>query len=626
MDIFHSIWTRCTNVLFYGGVYLINILLSSIIKVGFKDTRLYTQVKYKNNRIMYILGNGLYNFNTRVIKKGSLTNASLQLTRGLESIIKITDLKLIIHKIKSPNIEACIRKDWKTDYFNLDNDINHLEIIKKRLSNIHVIIHSLELFYENDTDIRVYFSNISIQRRRGSDDISIRIGRMKMYYKEIFIGLVNKNTIIIKTDNEGVLRKFINIDSININFFTKILYNGFIDKLRQIYEEISTDGSEILPYCRINNVRVNSYLLNYIQLNCKNIVVDNDIFKIGYILGKIWKKDSIWINDMDIHLNSNRRPEIRHLRIRLFTSTSDKLYKTFIILRKKFFPIHERKQHIKDAPVLPCNNIISSYIYNKQILSSPETYKSLNVDVSDEVLDEAYVKDLLDITLKYKLFIKSIQVDLSYNGGKIVADEVSIKTDDCHTYLYITNWVFYKHKIKYISKYNTGSSEQCIFKFNNNEMDITPYKLIIFLDTKQFSYSFNIIKDNIARLTHLFSSNFYYYNRGYIFERFYLRSFYTEFSYKKRHLRLGKLIEGNKLQLLNCLNVSHVDLILKEVIMVYPVNWEQVIKKIIRVYAGSIYEYNMDSIIKKIAGPKAVSVMNLKQNLKAFKKKLRNFK
>ena len=53
----------------------------------------------------------------------------------------------------------------------------------------------------------------------------------------------------------------------------------------------------------------------------------------------------------------------------------------------------------------------------------------------------------------------------------------------------LNNFNKFKHKIKYISKYNAGSSDQCIFKFNNDEMDIVPYKLIIFLDTKQYSYS-----------------------------------------------------------------------------------------------------------------------------------------
>jgi len=501
-----------------------------------------------------------------------------------------------------------------------------MKLIQNRFSYFHIIIKSLELFYENDTEFKVYISKASILRRINSNKIIIHLGKTKIYYKNIFICSANKTEVTIDKNND-VLNKSINIDKININIFTKILFNNFIERAYTIYNDITTEDDNKVPDVRINTVRINAYLLNYIQLNCKNIVIDNEVFIIGHILGKIWKKDSIWINDMNINLNNTRHPEIKHLRIRLFSSTSDKLYKSFIILRKKFYPIHDNKKIIKRDLVLPYNQINNNYIALCDIGPNIETSCINNpVSIDNTYIYNTYVKELMDINMEPKIFIKSIQIDLGYDGGKIVANEVFIKTDSTHNYLHITDWVFYKHKIKYISKYNTEASVQFIFKFNNDEMDISPYKLIIFLDTAQFSHSFNIIKDNISRLTQLFSSNFYYYNRGYIFERFYMRSFYTKFSYKKRQLKLGKLIEGNKLQLLNCLKINGIDLILKEVVTFYPNQWDQVIAKIVNVYAESIYEYNMDSIITKIAGPHTTSIMNLKQNLKSFKKKIKNFK
>ena len=627
MNIFHSVIKTCKNVLFYGIVYSTNIILSIITKVVFKDMQLSTNVTYKNNRIRYRLSNNECTFSNSLIKEGSFKDISLQITRRFESIIKIKDLKLILNKINNTPTDTSEEICWKNNYYNLDKDIENLGIIKKQLSNIHIIIYSLELYYERDNDFKVYMSNISIQRHRDNDDIIIQLGRIKIYYKGLFIGSLNKTLFKIKDDGTGLIRKFIDIRKININLFTKILFNNFIDRLYEIYEDVSVEGSEPLPYCNISSIRINVYLLNYIQLNCKNVMINNETFKIDYLLGKIWKKDSIWLNDLIVHLNDEHRPEIKHLRIRLFTSTSDKLYKSFIILRKKFYPIHERPKNVKQVPLFPHNNIVSSYI--QDMLSKHHTeniYKNEHVDITNADIDNKYVIELSNIAMRTKLFIKFIQIDLSYDGGKIVADEVSINTDDIYNYMYITNWVFYKQKKKYISKYNSDSSEQCIFKFNNDVMDITPYKLIIFLDTKQYSYSFNIIKDNIARLTQLFSSNFYYYNRGYIFERFYMRSFYAGFSYKKRSMKMGKLIEGNKMQLLNCLKINDLDLILKEVNIFYPINWDQVIKKIISVYAHSIYEYNIDSIIKKVAGPKAATIINLKRDFKSLRKKIKNFK
>ena len=629
MNIFHSVLKSCSNLLFYGTIYISNTLLSVILKILYEDPYIYTSVTYKTNRISYKLEGRNYNMKYKYIKQSSIKQISLQITRNLESIIRISNLKLIIHRIVKKPINTYPNDYWKTDYYNLDNDLRYIELIKNKLSYFHFIINSLELFYENDTDFKVYISKVSILRRRGSNKIIIQLGRMKMYYKNFFIASINKNKIIVE-DNDGVLNKSINIDSININIFTKILFNNFIEHACQIYKEFTAEGAEKLPDCSINTVRINAYLLNYIQLNCKNIVINNDIFKIGHILGKIWKKDSIWINEMNIHLlDKDHSPEIKHLRIRLFPSTSDKLYKTFIILRKKFYPIHESKKKNKLEPILPCDYINNNYIIccEKTCIYCPEnSYTNDQMNVDDTYNSSTYIKELMDNNMEYKFFIKSIQIDLSYDGGKIIANKVFIKTDSTHNYLHITDWVFYKNKIKYISKYNKENANQFIFKFNNDEMDITPYKLIIFLDTDQFSYSFNIIKDNISRLTQLFSSNFYYYNRGYIFERFYIRSFYTKFSYKKRKLKLGKLIEGNKLQLLNCLKVNNIDLILKEVVTFYPNHWDQVVGKIINVYADSIYEYNMDSIIKKIAGPRTASIMNIKQNLKSLKKKIKNIK
>ena len=142
MNVFHSIFNTCTNILFYATAYALNVILSIIVKVAFKDARLGTYLNYKNNRIIYTLGNEEYNFTTTLIKEGSLKNMSLQVTRRLESIINITDLKLILHKIIEKPINNYSDNCWKTDYYNLNNDLIQLGEIKKNfITHILLFIH-----------------------------------------------------------------------------------------------------------------------------------------------------------------------------------------------------------------------------------------------------------------------------------------------------------------------------------------------------------------------------------------------------------------------------------------------------------------------------------------------------
>ena len=347
-----------------------------------------------------------------------------------------------------------------------------------------------------------------------------------------------------------------------------------------------------------------------------NIVFENSILHLSKIKIKIWKKDSIWIDNFKINiLDKIKNPIIGNIRIRLFYSTSDKLYKTLIILRKKFFPIAKRpvKQKYKKQAFVINNNYISTI--------PPKPAKV--IDDANMLIIDKYFTSINSFIVNYKLTIVNLVIKFSYKYGEICAENLEYKVNKNYNILSVDNWKFYNKQTIFIQKHTEDDSKFYI-KFNKHVTHIIPYKMDIYFECFYYKNMGIIFKQNIERINNLFYSSYYIYNKGYVYELFHIDSFMGILNYKKTDKNFRALIGGNRLEILNYIDVHDLNILLNEVKVSYPKDWNDIVQKISSVYNKSIYNSNFRSIVTKISGEKTASVLFMKDNLKYLKKKLVN--
>ena len=80
-------------------------------------------------------------------------------------------------------------------------------------------------------------------------------------------------------------------------------------------------------------------------VNIKTFYVENNIIKYNANI-RLWKKDIIWIDGVLYNLNTNICI-INDTRIRLFTSSSDKIYKSLRTIIKSIFLLKTEMFYIK---------------------------------------------------------------------------------------------------------------------------------------------------------------------------------------------------------------------------------------------------------------------------------------
>ena len=290
-------------------------------------------------------------------------------------------------------------------------------------------------------------------------------------------------------------------------------------------------------------------------------------------------------------LDPIKKPIIENIRIRLFDSTSDKLYKTLIILRKKFISVNKKP--------IKCVHSKQNFIINNNYI---KTLNNESITVSDittnKIIDE-YLTILNNFAINYKLSIINLTIKLSYEYGSIYAENLEYTINEEYNILSINNWKFYNKETTFIKKHIEDNSEFYI-KFNKTSTHIIPYKMFIYFDLTYFKNMSRILKKTIERLNNLFYSSYYIYNKGYVYEHFHIDSFIGVLNYKKNTKNLKSLLEGNSMELLNYIDISNLNILLSEIVLSYPKDWNYIINKIAEKYKKSIYNSNFKSIVTKI--------------------------
>ena len=581
----------------YLFLFFINFSFFLFIRLLFKKQKYYKKISIKINKI---------NYNTTSVSN-NITGLAFNINTNLIPTIKINNLNsYIIGLGGSKSNEFSL---WKSPIINdIFLKVNH---IISSITKFNIYIKFAKINYTERVYVKIY--GLNIYKITGDDFKRLKIGTLKLYIDDKCMGRISNFKMTLKVENPTIY-----IGYFHILFIKKLLEDHYLNIIRQLYLLIPTAGKGGFPQFMIKQFRMNVYLHNYIQINTNNMTIEEGMLNIFKTSVKIWKKESIWCDNLNMDLNGPlKSPTIQNIRIRLFNSTGDKLYKTLIILRKKFMPITPKttKKHFPRQDIKVNKNYL-------QLLDKKREISKISI-ANREIIIQEYLTTINDFITQFKISIINLEIKLSINDGIIRGENIIFSNNESLSVISIKSWEFSRKNILYISK-KAKDSERFIINYNKKLISIIPYKMNIYFDVFWFKKMSINITQNINRLGNLFYSNFYIYNKGYVYESFRIESFSAVLNYQKTKRDFLALITGHKSQLLNYIEIEDLNILLNEVSICYPKDWDSIIQKVGKIYKTSIYENNIKSIITKISGEGISSVVYLKKNLQYLKNKIIN--
>ena len=535
-----------------------------------------------------------------------IKNFKLSITKSLIPTIKIDHLSTNINYLIFQKPQKFIL--WQS--LRIMEDYKKINALIFNVTKFNIYIKFFKINYQTRISLKIY--GLNILKLKKTDFIRVKIQTIKIYFDNKFIGKIKKIRVTVKPD-----RPTIYVDNVNILYTKSLLDEYFVDFLKKIVQLVSSDEKPDYPNFMIKQFCMNVYLNNYIRVNSRNITIEENILNIYKTDLRIWKKKSFWIDNINLGLlDVTKKPKIENIRVRLFKSTGDKLYKSLIVLRKRFMPIipKHRIKNFKKKELVIHHNYIHS-LNNNEICVSNRSERDIIID--------KYLTIINEFIINFNIYIINLEIKLSYDDGTILAENIEYTHTKKKNILSLESWKFYRKNITFIEK-NDNENNNFIINFNKKILNILPYNMNIYFDLFWFKKMGNILKNNISRLGHVFYSKFYSYNKGYVYEIFRVDSFSANFNYKKTEKKILSLLGGNKTQILNYLDVEDINILLNNVDICYPRDWAYIVKKISKVYRNSIYNNNFKSIVSKISNENVSNVVYIKKNWKYFKKKIFN--
>lgn len=584
-------------------VYMLNVLLKITFKIFFRSLYIDTHLKKKKNRFSFKTTNLVYN---SPIYEFNIDIFEFICTTLWHRSIKINKAAITIKEYSSiPKTQY-----WNTSYMNQLRDIEYIDQQIKNLLPTSATIKHLDITMDT---FKIYCYRICTKKNKTKREVAV--GKMKIYFKGAHLATISKVNMSFYADCRAPT---IHIKDINILLSLKHIDNNILQSLNELLYP-DPDTPPIYPKLFIGHIRANIYIHNYTQLNITAIVLEHSILTCKLLDIIVWKKKVIWVNNFQLNISDRiLEPTISNMRIRLLHSTSDKLYKTLIILRKRFFklPSLPKKKIIIKEPSTPINLLFMKRLHHP--------IQATTVPVV-RVHDRTVIDNFFNVPghIKFRMNISHTRINTGSDNQFILKHLTFVKTNDSAEYI-INNFSFKnRHGEEYITKADLPDKTFRIV-FGDKSIELYPYKCRLLLDTQAFADSLGIIHHNMERLTQLFYSKFYTYKSGYIFERFYIHSFYILFNYNKTHINFKKLLFGNKRQLLNLMNIDDLSILLEEVNIRYPYDWKNIMTKIRSTYEQSMHIYNREAIIKTVYGETVNTIINIKPNIECIARKIKS--
>ena len=452
------------------------------------------------------------------------------------------------------------------------------EIIKALSKYIIFKLNSLVINYKNFI-IKIKFLIMTKNDRK----IKLFVKKIQVYFGEQYI-LSAKNLKIsydLYTKKFSIFSKSILI-IISKEFIKADIYRHLLD----LYSELCNSNEGSLPNIYIDDIYINIHINNYLLINISQLCLENNILKCNINI-KVWKKEVIWIRKLVFNINT-KKIDINQLRVRLFKSTTDKLFKTLRFITKKYL---SKKNRDNLNPKIKYSNPKLDNIYMNSLVKSVINEYGCT---SNNTINHDYLNLFLEQN-KDILLINNFIIDFEPKNGNFIFENFKYSCDKTSWNITSSKWIFFKDDIRYLD--STSINDVIKFEVSNNTMNIYPYNVYINLDIEQFSNTFSHFAKSIDRIIEIF--NFSQSKPNYLFEKFYINSFRSIFSYSPGKVKFSNILSGNYTELLNMLDLTDIDIILKDITISYPSDFSFILKILMKNIIEDVIDNNFETIIKK---------------------------
>jgi len=341
---------------------------------------------------------------------------------------------------------------------------------------------------------------------------------------------------------------------------------------------------------------------NHLRLILTECFFEDFILKCN-ILVKIWQKDILWLKKC-IYDTVNNELEIDNVRMRLFKSTADKIFKSFRPIYKNFYrpksrskskkpSIHKYEKDIGKLSNAACLN--HNYM---ESLNNDNTIFGYNNDLLKSyhpILNNDYLNSCSNFIVKTLFNIQKLTIDFQNDNGSFIFKNFNFSSGEEGFRVSCSKWTFVKNKIIFLDSVNDNS--KFIIEYRDNSLFIFPYHLYLNFSVDDFGSTFSEFTNSIGKIVNIFSIGNSSKN-NYIYDKFYIDSSRLLFSYKSKPIKMLKLLSGKYAELLNILNIKDLDFILRELNINYPENFSYIISHLISHMLDDILENNFDTLIK----------------------------
>ena len=400
-----------------------------------------------------------------------------------------------------------------------------------------------------------------------------------------------------------------------------------IDELSQIMKMFGEDGDGKLPNIFFKEIVIQFTINNHLRLTLTECFLEEYILKCN-ILVKIWQKEILWFKKCSYNILKNEL-DIDNVRMRLFKSTADKIFKTFRPLYKNFYrPFYKKSNRAKSGNIdndnRKMNNDASIQDNYLDTLDESESLKSTRNSLLDSyhpIMNDNYLMNCDQFIVKKLFNINKLTIDFEDNNGSFIFTNFEFRNGEDGFRVCCSKWTFIKNNIVFLDSVNDKS--KFTIEYQNGSLLIFPYHLYINFSMDDFANTFSEFSKFISRITNIFSTGQANKN-NYIYEKFYIDSSRLLFSYKSKPIKMTRLLSGKYIELLNALNINDLDFILREITLNYPKNFDYILSSLISNILDDILNNNFDTLIKTTPIASTYKLKQIISGIPALKDKVMN--
>ena len=562
--------------------YLGTNIASSLIDYFFtKKVEIFS--KYNKNSILSIKKIGIRN--VLLVDKFYLENEIAINPIEIENIKLIINFNKLIPNLHIKNVNCILNFDHilKLLIKNNDNDSIKFNIwhnihnyTTKIISKLDELINEMSKYLTlniNETSISILkfkFLIKYIYLIKNDNEIKLKIKKIKLIFKNYCIGKIYSINISHKITNPKQISK-INIKLIKIYIDEFIIKNDIINELKCILENLKDDKDND-SIINVDKIIMNINIKNNIKIEFNKICFKNNTIHCKYITIYVLKKKIFVIKNV---IYDMKKIKVEEIILKIYKTTFNKIKNVLKFFTQYFKSKSKSKKVLKLKKKGLNNNYLDELNNNKsKLINSIYIFKKIDKDI---------------------IVINNFKILFYENNGEFIFKNFKYCKMDEGFCLNTTKWIFYKDNIRYLD--SLSSNEIFKIEFTNNIMNIIPYKLYLNLDIKQFGKTFSILASCIDDILSCLKNNNSNHN-NYIFEKFYLNSFRSIFSYNSQNVNIVNFVTGDYNEILNMLDISNIDIILKDISIMYPENFTFILKFLIKKIIEDVLENNFDSIIK----------------------------